>query len=505
MVSAVQAGPTVRLPARCAVAVICGDQLISQVYPAAVPIEAFLDNAVELLDEELRRRGGTGLQTGTGYEFLRVNGTRLEPEKSFDELGVEDGEALMLAPPGAGDPFEAQCESLSTGLARTGRALFTPMTARTAVHLALVALLAATATLLAAGIRHRLTDDSVLTTLVTGAPGVAALFAAVVVRRLWPRRTELRTGFGAAAVPALAVAAATAAPGPLGAAHVFIGALTAAVAVVGVGALRGRPDPAATAVTATLVSLCTLLDGAAALRMWRPVPAQWLGMIGLIALLLAVTLAPTIALRAARIRPPHFGSITGRDLFRRADGLPADAVAPVDERGTDAEPNSDTTARGADIAAAARRGNAVLTGLCAAIAVALPPAVWLTLMPGRPRATAAAWLAGLFLVIFAIRARNFADRKQSAALLVGVIVAVCAGVSRYLWAAPADSGSALICAVAALTGFGALVLIAALLVPATRFTPLVRMAAEWAELVAIVIALPLAAWIGGLFAWVRMR
>ena len=188
MVSAVQAGPTVRLPARCAVAVICGDQLISQVYPAAVPIEAFLDNAVELLDEELRRRGGTGLQTGTGYEFLRVNGTRLEPEKSFDELGVEDGEALMLAPPGAGDPFEAQCESLSTGLARTGRALFTPMTARTAVHLALVALLAATATLLAAGIRHRLTDDSVLTTLVTGAPGVAALFAAVVVRRWWPRR-----------------------------------------------------------------------------------------------------------------------------------------------------------------------------------------------------------------------------------------------------------------------------------------------------------------------------
>ncbi|MCV7081642.1 hypothetical protein [Mycolicibacterium insubricum] len=77
-------------------------------------------------------------------------------------------------------------------------------------------------------------------------------------------------------------------------------------------------------------------------------PAQWLGMIGLIALLLAVTLAPTIALRAARIRPPHFGSITAATLFHRADGLPADAVAPVDERGTDAEPNSDTTARGAD-------------------------------------------------------------------------------------------------------------------------------------------------------------
>jgi hypothetical protein len=48
-------------------------------------------------------------------------------------------------------------------------------------------------------------------------------------------------------------------------------------------------------------------------------------------------------------------------------------------------------------------------------------------------------------------------------------------------------------------------LAAALLVPVTRFTPLVRMVAEWLELAAIVIALPLAAWVGGLFAWVRMR
>ena len=48
-------------------------------------------------------------------------------------------------------------------------------------------------------------------------------------------------------------------------------------------------------------------------------------------------------------------------------------------------------------------------------------------------------------------------------------------------------------------------LAAALLVPVTRFTPLVRMVAEWLELAAVVAALPLAAWISGLFAWVRMR
>lgn len=50
----------VSFPARCAVAVVCGEHLLSQVYPASVPIEVFIDNAVELLNDELRRRGWLG-------------------------------------------------------------------------------------------------------------------------------------------------------------------------------------------------------------------------------------------------------------------------------------------------------------------------------------------------------------------------------------------------------------------------------------------------------------
>ena len=67
------------------------------------------------------------------------------------------------------------------------------------------------------------------------------------------------------------------------------------------------------------------------------------------------------------------------------------------------------------------------------------------------------------------------------------------------------SSAALVGAAVVVIGFGAAALAAALLVPVTRFTPLVRMVTEWAELVAIVAVLPLAAWIGGLFTWVRMR
>ena len=115
---------TVSFPARCAVAVICGEHLVSQVYPASAPIEVFLDNIIELLNEDLqRRRGAVPLDAGVAYELQRANGTRLDATKSLDDLGIEDGSTLG-GPGAARGIFEPQYESLSTGLARAGRSLF---------------------------------------------------------------------------------------------------------------------------------------------------------------------------------------------------------------------------------------------------------------------------------------------------------------------------------------------------------------------------------------------
>jgi type VII secretion integral membrane protein EccD len=236
-------------------------------------------------------------------------------------------------------------------------------------------------------------------------------------------------------------------------------------------------------------------------------------MCALVALLILLTMAPTIALWVARIRPPYFGSITGRDLFRRSAGLPADAVSPVDEafeggaggEGADEEANPDTTPRGAQIATAAVGANNVLTGMCVGAGLTLPAAVWATLMPGRDRSIAAAALAVLFVVIFIGRGRAFADKRQAIALVCGAGAATCVGVVKYVAYEPAGSGYSVLWAALVLAGFGSVGLLAALLVPITRFTPLVRMTAEWVEIAAIIAALPLAAWIGGLFTWVRMR
>ncbi|HEY0227677.1 MAG TPA: type VII secretion integral membrane protein EccD [Mycobacterium sp.] len=490
----------VSFPARCAVAVVCGEHLVSQVYPASVPVEAFLDNVVELLNDELKRRGFTGLESGVGYELHKANGVRLDVTKTLDELGVEDGATLTLVPVVAGESFEPQYESLSTGLARIGRTLFEPVTLRTASHTALVIVALVSVTMLGLAVRQRLSSDSLLPTIVTGVAGLLAAGGAWAVWRWWPVRTDMVDGLGWTALPLLTVSFAAGAPGPVGAAIVFIGALMGAVLTCGLATATGRHAN----VAATVVTVAGLGGVTSGFRMWWPVPAQWLGMCTLVALLLLLTMSPTISLWVARIRPPHFGSITGRDLFRRSAGMPVDAVSPVDE-GVDEETNSDTTPRGAQIAIAAVRANNILTGICVGAALTLPVAVWATLMPGRDRSTAAAVLAGLFVLIFISRGRAFADKRQAVSLVCGAAAALCVGVVKYVVHEPASSGLPVLWGALVLAGFGGAGLLAALLVPITRFTPLVRMTAEWLEIAAIIAALPLAAWIGGLFTWLRMR
>ncbi|MGV0992269.1 MAG: type VII secretion integral membrane protein EccD [Mycobacterium sp.] len=490
---------TVSLPARCAVAVVCGDHLISQVYPAAVPLEVFFDNIVELLNEDLRRRGVPGLDSGLAYELQRANGSRLDITRTLDDLGVEDGMTLVLAPAEEGDSFEPQCESLSTGLAAVGKKLFTPVTAETAAQTALAILAVVVVAILGLSIHTRMRIDSVLPGVITGGAGLLLAGGGFAVWRWWPRRRDLLTALVWLAVPLLAAAVTLGIPGELGSAHLFVLALTAAVLTgIAVAATQNLVTLAA-----GIATVCAIGGLISAIRMFTDAPGERLGIGALVVLLFVLTVSPTIALWAARIRPPHFGSITGRDLFRRGDGMPIDVVVPVDED-SDEDAALDTTPSGTRIAEAAQRANAVLTGICGGAAVALPAAIWSTVTPGGPHSYATAVLAGVFVLIFISRARVFADRRQAVVLVCGAAAGFCAGVTRYVVAAQGNP-MALTLAAGVLLVFAGAGLAAALAVPATRFTPLVRMVAEWLELVAVVAALPLAAWIGGLFAWVRMR
>ncbi|WP_075235127.1 type VII secretion integral membrane protein EccD [Mycobacterium colombiense] len=502
----------VAFPARCAVNISYEKHLCSQVFPAGIPMEGFFEGMVELFDADLKRKGFDGIALPAGsYELHKINGVRLDINKSLDELGVQDGDTLVLVPRVDGESFEPQYESLSTGLAAMGKWLgrdggdrmFAPVTPLTAAHTAVAVIAMAVGVVVALTLRARTFTDGPIPAAVSGAVGALLLVATLVVRSGWRERRDLFSGFAWLAVLSLAAAGACAPPGVLGAAHGLIGAVVVILGAIAIGVTaRNRWQ---TAVVTAVVTVCGILAAVAAVRMFRPASAQVLAVCVLVGLLVLVRMAPLIALWVARVRPPHFGSITGRDLFARREGMPVDTVSPVSEDESEDEDNelTDITARGAAIAASARLVNAVQVGLCVGVSLVLPAAVWGVLTPGRQWAWLALVVAGLVVGIFLTQGRGFAAKYQAIALVCGASAAVCAGVVKYAVAAPKDAMTGLMWPVVAVATFAALGLAAALLVPAMRFRPFIRLTVEWVEVLAFIVLLPAAAALGGLFTWIR--
>ncbi len=502
----------VAFPARCAVNISYEKHLCSQVFPAGIPVEGFFEGMVELFDADLKRKGFEGIALPAGsYELHKINGVRLDINKSLDELGVQDGDTLVLVPRVEGESFEPQYESLSTGLAAMGKWLgrdggdrmFAPVTPLTAAHTAIAIIAMAVGVVVALTLRARTVHRQPDPSAVAGGVGVLLLIATWVVWRGWRDRRDLFSGFGWPAAVSLAVAGTCAPPGRLGAAHGLIGLVVVILGAVAIGlATKKRWQ---TAVVTAVVTVCGILAAVAAVRMFRPASVQVLAICVLVGLLVLVRMTPLVALWVARVRPPHFGSITGRDLFARREGMPVDTVSPVNEDETEDEDNelTDITARGVAIAASARLVNAVQVGLCAGVSIVLPAAVWAVLTPGRPWAWLALLVAGLVAGIFITQGRGFAAKYQAVALVCGAAAAVCAGVVKYAVAAPRDVVTGLLWPAVAVACFAAVGLAAALLVPAMRFRPFIRLTVEWVEVVALIVLLPAAAALGGLFTWLR--
>ncbi|OBH14536.1 type VII secretion integral membrane protein EccD [Mycobacterium sp. E1715] len=475
-------------------------------------MEGFFEGMVELFDADLKRKGFEGITLPAGsYELHKINGVRLDINKSLDELGVQDGDTLVLVPRVAGESFEPQYESLSTGLAAMGKWLgreggdrmFAPVTPLTAAHTAVAIIAMAAAVVVALTLRARMFTDSPIPAAVAGAVGVLLIIATFIVWWGWRERRDLFSGFGWLAVVLLAVAGACAPPGTLGAAHGLIGLVIVILGAIAIGVTTRKRWQ--TAVVTAVVTVCGILAAVAAVRMFRPASAQVLAICVLVGLLILVRMTPMIALWVARVRPPHFGSITGRDLFARREGMPVDTVSPVSEDESEDEDNelTDITARGAAIAASARLVNAVQVGVCVGVSIVLPAAVWGVLTPGRPWAWLALVVAGLVVGIFITQGRGFAAKYQAVALACGAAAAVCAGAVKYAIVEPKDVVSGLLWPAVAVAAFAACGLAAALLVPTVRFRPLIRLTVEWVEVFAFIVLLPAAAALGGLFTWIR--
>lgn len=526
------ASPKVTFPARSSVSIIYGDLLVGVVVPAKSPIEDYFESLVELVDSGLQSRGFAPMQSPPGsYELHVVTGQRLDMSRSLDDLGIEDGMALVLEPVSTGESFEPQIEALSTALASTAKGLgrrpeviceecghtasekqiakllsarvdvmFTPVSALTAAHTAIAIIAMAVTVIAALVLRARTFTDSWVPAAVVGGVGVVMLTGAVVTLRLWPDRRDVFSGFGWPAVGAFAVAGASAAPGALGAPHAMIGVIVIALGAITISVLTRSQ----TAVATGVVTFAALLGLMAGLRTWQPVTPRVLGIVVLLLLVWLIRYAPQIALWVVRVRPPYFGSITGRDLFDHREGQPVDTVTPSGADQSDEEDElTDISERGADLRRTVRYLNAVQVGICVAVAAMLPIVTWMVLSPGHGEQWKSEVLCGLVAGVFITQGRGFSARVQPVALVLGSCTAVMAGVLKYALASPGDTAGGLLIPAAVIFVFAACGVAAGLLVPVTKFVPQVRQAVEWLEILALAVILVDGAYVGGLFTWFR--
>jgi type VII secretion integral membrane protein EccD len=300
-----------------------------------------------------------------------------------------------------------------------------------------------------------------------------------------------------AAITSLIFAAllgATAPPGMHpGAAHGFLAALVAAVGVALLARFTGRHWTLAAAVIT--VSVAALVVGG--IRMFWPVPGQRIAVAGLIAVLVAARVAPTFGLWMARVPRQSFRSITGRDIFARAPGQPADTLSPV------VDAPEDVTLRGEQVGAFARRSNRVLLGALAGIAVVELAASIAAIDPGRGNQWPFIAMVAVVALILVMRARALRDRRHAVTMVCGAALSLLAIPAHYgLAAAPSATATGLWSA-GAVVAVALAALVAGAVIPSHLFSEPIREAVEYLEYVLVALVVPFAVWAIGLLHYVR--
>jgi type VII secretion integral membrane protein EccD len=486
----------VEVPPSCRVSILAGaSHQIDLVLPSAVPLNTLVDPTVIAINKVLRGRGATELPSAA-YEFARAAGlTALASDVSLAGHNITDGEVLALLPAGKAERYGPVVENVSTALAQYASEHFVRVTAKTALAVAAVILGGA---LGVAGMllwRLRWAHESAVL--------VPVLFAAVTVGLILTLAIGARVGAGRvvtdgaawAALATAVLAAATVPPGAApGAPHAFLAAATALAGVWLLVRFTGRFWTAAAAIVTAAFGVAVV----ALVRMYWDVPAPRIGVAVLIAVLVAVSAAPTIALRLANVPRQTFGSITGRDIFARAPGQPEDTISPVEDG-----PPSDVTLTGDQVAAAARKSNTVLTGVLLGVATLAVPAAWVAVTPHGDREWAQLAVLAAVSAILILRARAFRDRRH-AIILVGIAVTGLLGAAaKYGLNAAADDTAMTLVAAGAAFAIAALGLAAATLVPPRIFSPPLRKVVEYSEYILLALVVPFAAWALGILQYVR--
>lgn len=435
-------------------------------------VDLALPSDVALADmlPTLLRYTAEGADSRVGWTLSRLGGVALDGSRTPAQLEIRDGELLYLRPRGAEAPnlvFDDVVDAVATGTQeRTAR--WRPSTTRTfGVILGVVALLAGAVAVLFAG-------PPQLVGGLVGLIGAVGLLvtATILSRAMGDSRTAVVFGLVSlvyAAVGGLVIAAGDRDIDELGAPHFLIAAsaLLVATAIAIVGIAEAGPVFFGTAICAVALLIaaliCLLTDATAAAAA-----------AGVVAVALATMPAlPMFSYRLARLPVPSVPS------------------GPEDLK-TDTE-----TVDGQTVLAQSERAEAFLASLLGSIAV-ISGVGAVAIATGGLSGWLLATVLGLLLMA---RGRLFLARAQRLPMLIAGAWALAVAIAGVFLAGSQVVRLAVVIPVS--LGIGVIAISYGLAGAGRKVSPIWGRTLDIIEVLLILAIVPLAAWTGGLYEWVR--
>lgn len=485
-------------PQAAVIAIMAADVQIGVLLDANAPVSVMVDPLLKVVNNRLRELDVAPLEaTGRGRWMLcLIDGTPLRSAQSLTEQDVFDGDRLWLRFIEDTEHRSQVIEHISTAVSVNLSKRFAAIDPVVAVQVG--AAMMSVGVLLAAAVLGwwRWRDDSWLTASYAAVVAVLVLTVATLVLMRSTSVPERRVGdmILVSALAPLAVAAAAAPPGPVGAPHAVLG-----FAVVGVGsvlALRftGRRLGLYTA----LITICVAATVASLARMLLLTSAVTLMSCVLLACVIGYHAAPSLSRWLSGIRLPVFPSATSRWVFEARPDLPTTVVLSGSGRPTLEGPSSVR-----DVVLRAQRARAFLTGLLVGLGVLVVACLAGLCDPHTGQRWLPVLLAASTAGFLLLRGRSYVDRWQAITLALTAVIIVAAVVGRYVLVLSSP--------LAVSVGAGILVLLpaagltAAAVVPNTIYSPLFRKFVEWIEYLCLMPIFPLALWLMNVYAAIRYR
>lgn len=488
----------VATPQAAVVAVMASDVQIGVLLDANAPISVMVDPLLKVVNSRLRELGVATLEpTGRGrWALCLIDGTPLRVAQSLTEQDIYDGDRLWLRFIEDTEHRSQVIEHISTAVATNLSKRFAAIDPVVAVQVG--AAMLAVGALLATGLLGwwRWRDDSWLTAIYAFVMALMLLPVAAMVLMRATTVAGRRVGdmvLISGLVP-LAVAAAAAPPGPVGAPHAVLGFVVAGVGSLVAMRLTGRRLATYTAVVtisiaATLASTARMLLSTGAVTLMAGI---------LLACVIGYHTAPALARWLSGIRLPVFPSATSRWVFEARPDLPTTVTQSDGGR-----PVLEGPASVRDVLLRAERARDFLTGLLVGLGVLVVVCAAGLADPHTGQRWLPVLLAAFTAGFLILRGRSYVDRLQAITLALTGVLLVAAVVVRYVLvlSSPIVVG----------VGAGVLVLVpaagltAAAVVPNTIYSPLFRKFVEWIEYICLMPIFPLALWLMNVYAAIRYR